>query len=173
LEIAPVNTLRIPNDNAQPVPSTAVGQLDPLSPQALHAHFLAILPRIQTHAEIYFRGIKCPGKRADAIAETIAISWKWFLLVYGEPHGQEHMDAFEDRLRDNTQSPVPDQAAFRIDYPAWHSQLGHRNSKIAQDMMLECSTMELAELHKVSQGRISQLRRAFHADWQRFHGEAV
>ena len=47
------------------------------------------------------------------------------------------MDAMEERLRDNTQSPVADQAAFRIDYLEWLLQLGARNSKIAKDMALE------------------------------------
>jgi hypothetical protein len=47
----------------------------------LHAHFLKILPRIELHARIQFRYLKCPGKRDDAVAETIAVSWKWFLRI--------------------------------------------------------------------------------------------
>ena len=68
-------------------------------------------------------------------------------------------------------SPVPVQAAFRIDYPIWLSQLGQRNRAIAEDMALDLGTFELAERHKISPGRISQLRREFHADYRRFHGE--
>ena len=48
---------------------------------ALQAHFLSILPRIERHARIYFRSVRCPGKREDAVAETIAISWQWFLRM--------------------------------------------------------------------------------------------
>jgi hypothetical protein len=208
----------------------------PISLGQLHAQFLHILPRIETHAQIRFRHLRCPGKRADAIAETIAVAWKWYLriveqgkdvsefvmvladyavrhvrsgrrlcgqekakdvlssraqrlydfhleplhfctgrfhhLLYSDPHGQEHLDAFEERLRDNTQSPVPEQAAFRIDYPRWLTQLGDRNREIAQDMSLDHSTQELAAIHKVSAGRISQMRREFHSDWQRFCGDA-
>src|SRR3954471_16687851 len=51
------------------------------SPAGLHAHFLAILPRIETHARIYFRHVRCPGQRDDAIAETIAVCWRWFLRL--------------------------------------------------------------------------------------------
>ena len=198
----------------------------------LHADFLQILPRIETHAQIRFRYLRCPGKRADAIAETIAVAWKWFLRLveqgkdvndfvstladyavrhvrsgrklcgqerskdvfsprcqringfkieslpgstrchheafYSDPHGQDQMDAFEERLRDNTQSPVPDQAAFRIDYPAWLTQLGDRKRRIAEDMALDLATQELAAKHKVSPGRISQLRREYQSDWLRF-----
>jgi hypothetical protein len=49
-----------------------------------------ILPRIETHAKIYFRGIRCPANRADRIAETVALAWKWFLKL-------------EDRGKDATQ----------------------------------------------------------------------
>ena len=205
------------------------------TPEALHAHFLAILPRIETHAKIHFRYLRCPGKKEDAIAEVIALSWHWFLRIneqgkdvnefvstladyavrhvrsgrklcgqlkakdvmspyaqhrggftvealncstarshetfFADPHGQDHMDVMEERLKDNTQSPVAEQAAFRIDYPAWLSQLGSRNRAIAEDMSQDLGTFELADKHKVSPARISQMRREFSKDWQRFHGE--
>ena len=51
------------------------------TPQALHAHFLDILPRIETHAKIRFRYLKCPGKRDDMVQETIAVCWKWYLRI--------------------------------------------------------------------------------------------
>jgi hypothetical protein len=220
-----------------PTTVSAQPEASGVSIEQLHAQFLAILPRIQTHAEICFRYLKCPGKHADAIADTVALAWMWFLRVteqgkdvtefvgtladfavrhvragrklcgqdkakdvlspraqqmksftveplasstrksydrlYADPHGQDHMDAMEERLRDNTQSPVADQAAFRVDYPEWLLQLGHRNCEIAKDMALEVGTFELADKHKVSAGRISQLRREFYKDWQRFHGEVV
>jgi hypothetical protein len=207
----------------------------PTTPQALHAHFLQILPRIETHAQIRFSFLKCPGKRDDAIQETIAVAWKWFLRLIeqgkdidtfvtvladyavrhvrcgrklcgqekakdvmsaraqrlkgfsleslngstrrnledllGDPHAQDQIDAFEERLKDNTQSPVPVQAAFRIDYPAWLSQLSQRNREVAEDMAKDHGTFELADKHKISAGRISQLRRELHQDWRRFHGE--
>jgi hypothetical protein len=163
---------------------------------ALRQRFLAILPRIELHARIYFRDLRCPASHDDAVAETLALAWHWFLRiteqgkdagrfagalatyaprherVYGVPHGQDRMDAVEERLRDNTVSPVPDQAAFRIDYPRWLRQLGERNREIAQDMALDHGTKELAARHKVSQGRISQLRRELCRCWCRFHGEA-
>ena len=90
-----------------------------------------------------------------------------------DPHGQEHIDALEERLRDNTITPPDEQAAFRIDYPAWLSQLGERKRAIAQDMTLDLGTLELAARHQVSPGRISQMRREFHSSWQHFCGEPV
>src|SRR5262249_25317946 len=91
--------------------------------------------------------------------------------LYSDPHGQDHLDAFEERLRDNTHGPVPDQPALRIDYPAWLVQLGSRLREIALDMAEDLRTNDLAHKHKLSPARISQLRRELHLDWQHFHGE--
>jgi len=44
----------------------------------LRARFLAIRERIEMHARIYFRHIRCWFKKDDLIAETIALAWKWF-----------------------------------------------------------------------------------------------
>jgi hypothetical protein len=231
-----LNTLCKTIESAHSVPVAAVKRKSP-TPQALHAHFLAIMPRIRVHAEIHLGHIKCPGRRADAIAEVLALSWSWYVRAveqgkdpsefvsaladfavkhvrcgrrlcgqekakdvmspraqrnkgftveslpsstcqsheefYASPHGQDRMDAVEERLRDNTQSPIPDQAAFRIDYPAWLKQLERRKRKIVKDMVLDLGTMELAAKHKLSPGRISQMRREFFQDWHRFHGEEV
>lgn len=49
--------------------------------EALHARFLSILPRIELHARIYFRHVKCPAKKEDCIGEVIALSWKWFVRL--------------------------------------------------------------------------------------------
>jgi hypothetical protein len=204
------------------------------TPEALQSHFLEIMPRVETHARIYFRHLRCPGRRDDAVAETVAIAWKWFLRLhqrgkdarafasalathaarhvrcgrrlcgqeragdamsplaqrrhgfgveflsppdyyrgslYSDPNGQGRIDAFEERMRDDTRGPVPEQAAFRIDYPAWVSRLGERDRGIVGDMTLDLGTTEIASRHSVSPARISQMRRELHRDWRSFHGE--
>jgi hypothetical protein len=60
---------------------TAPVHSSPLAPEALHQGFLSILPRIEVHAQVCFRRIRCPGKRDDAVAETIAVAWKWFVAA--------------------------------------------------------------------------------------------
>jgi hypothetical protein len=52
------------------------------SSTSLHNAFLALLPKIETHASIAFRHIRCPATRADKIAETIALAWKWFVRLH-------------------------------------------------------------------------------------------
>ena len=190
----------------------------------LQARFLGMLPRIETHARIFFRALACPAKKEDAIQETVAICWMWFLRLakrgkdasqfvstlaslaarhvkdgrrlcgrekskdvlsplaqtrrgflvgtlpaatrhghenlWGSPHGQEQQDAFEERLQDNHVTPVPDQVAFRLDFPAWLQTLTLRERRIINAMMQNERTNELSRQFEVSPGRISRLRRA-------------
>jgi len=156
--------------------------LSSIKPVDLQVRFLTILPRIKTHAGIYFRHVKCCFKKSDFIAEVLALAWRWFVRLaqrgkdatqypsvlatfaaravnagrrlcgqlkakdvcnertqrrHGfkvEPlplstrtcheelnglGGQRHLDAYEERLHENTMTPVDEQAAFRIDFPDW------------------------------------------------------
>jgi hypothetical protein len=74
-----------------------------------------------------------------------------------------------DALQDNTRTPPPEQAAFRIDYPAWLLTHTERNRSIIHQLMVGERTKDMAEKHKTTPGRISQLRREFHADWEMFY----
>jgi hypothetical protein len=198
----------------------------------LHARFVALLPRIELHGRIYFRFLRCPEKKADAIQEMRALAWKWFLSLaergkdpadfvatfvgflaravkcgrrvagmlrakdvmnpatqqrhsfkvepfpfshradherlYSDPKGQDLHDAYEERLRDNTVTPVPDQVQFRIDWPAWLATLTGRERRIIRGMALGERTLDLSRRFDVSPARISQLRREFHDGWLRF-----
>jgi hypothetical protein len=196
--------------------------------------FLEILPRIETHAQLWFRYLRCPGKRDDHIAEAIALSWKWFVRaveagkdptqfvsvlatlvvkavrsgrrlcgqrtkdvmsplaqrkrgftieclsallgkdhqdLYGDPHGQDRLDAFEERLRDNTQTPVIDQVVFRCDFPTWIHRLSDRKRRVADDLMAGECTGDVASKHGLSAARVSQMRRELHQAWRHFCGE--
>jgi hypothetical protein len=188
----------------------------------LHAAFLAILPRIELHGRVYFRHVRCPHRRADCVAEMVALCWKWYLrlvergkdpglfptalatfaarhvrsgrrlcgqergkdalsplaqtrhgfLVQGLPaYSTLSVNPFAEALADNTQTPPPDQAAFRIDFPEWLSTLGARNRDIAEGMALGHRTQELSKKYGVCPARVSQLRREFHDDWRRFCGD--
>lgn len=46
-----------------------------LSLAQLQAAFLSIQQRIVTHARIIFRGQRCPARKDDLIAETVALAW--------------------------------------------------------------------------------------------------
>ena len=188
----------------------------------LQARFLQIRDRIETHARIYFRNIKCWFEKADLIAETIALSWKWFrrlaqkgrdatefastlacyaarAVKYGRritrqlkakdvlsEVAQQRLGFYvgkipdfstlsenplAEALIDNTRSPVPEQVQFRLDFPAWLRTRTQRDRRIIGDMMIGQRTLDLSKKYGISPGRVSQVRREFHDDWQRFCGE--
>jgi hypothetical protein len=192
-------------------------------PARLQQTFLALLPRIEAHARIAFRDLRCPQSRDDAVAETVALSWQWYVRLAARGKdasafpsvlasyaaravrsgrrlcGQERSrdplsplaqrrrgfavgrlrdssilsgSPLEDALRDSTQSPPDEQAAFRIDFPRWLAGLGSHRRRLAGDMALGHRTEDLGAKYALSPARISQLRRDLHADWRRFHGEA-
>ena len=47
----------------------------------MEERFLKILPKIQLHGRIFFRHIKCRQTRDEAIAEMVALAWKWFVRL--------------------------------------------------------------------------------------------
>jgi hypothetical protein len=191
---------------------------------SLHARFLTLLPRIETHARINFRYIRCADLRADRIAETNALAWKWFLKLEERGkdatqfvsaiatfaakavksgrrlagmekakdvmnrHTQQRHDlavqrlpdtatmdgnALSEALTDNTVTPPPDAAAFRVDFPRWLGSLPDRDCRLAQELMIGERTLCAARRFRMSPGRVSQLRREYCEDWARFHGETV
>src|ERR1700722_16339414 len=64
--------------------------------------------------------------------------------LYAVPMGQELLDTFEERLRDNMTTPVPDQVQFRIDWPAWLATLTGRERCMIRAMAEDESTKNLA-----------------------------
>jgi hypothetical protein len=183
-----------------------------------------VMPAVERHARIYFRGIKCPDRKAELIAEAVGLAWKWFrrmahrgkdgtcfptaiatfaaravnsgCRVAGQERSRDVLSRLAKRrrgfaverlpdfstlagtpldeaLHDNTQSPVPEQAAFCIDLPAWLATLGSRRRDMVIAMAMGYRTQELAKTYQVSQARISQLRREAAENWQRFHGEVA
>jgi hypothetical protein len=92
--------------------------------------------------------------------------------LYAEVHGQQEQDAFEERLRENIVTPVPEQAVFRIDWPAWLRTRGHRDRQIIDDLVEGQQGKDVGRKFGLSPARVSQLRRAFKEDWERFGSDA-
>jgi hypothetical protein len=110
------------------------------------------------------------GFAVEALPQATSTSHE---SLYASPHGQALLDAFEERLHDNTITPPPDQAAFRIDFPAWRLTHSERDRRLIDTLMLGGRTKEVSRLFGLSPGRISQKRRQFLEDWRRFCGELV
>jgi hypothetical protein len=94
------------------------------------------------------------------------------LHCHGISDNPELPEIFEEQLRNNTVTPIPDQVQFRIDWPAWLATLTGRERRMIRAMAGNESTKNLSCQFEVSPARISQKRREFHDDWQRFCGES-
>jgi hypothetical protein len=76
-----------------------------------------------------------------------------------------------EALTDNTQTPPDEAAAFRIDFPQWLMSWSERDRRIIEDLAMGERTLDVSDKYGISPARISQKRREYHDDWQRFHGE--
>jgi hypothetical protein len=187
-------------------------------PEALHAGFLALLPRIERHGRVCFRGVKCPHRKADFLAEMAGIAWRWYVRLArrgkdagrfpsalaafaaravrsgrrlcGQERARDALsplaqrrrgfavgpifsgrlngDILDEALRDNRMTPVPDQVAFRCDFPEWLRTYDRGKRRLIRDLMAGARTLDAAAKHRLSAARVSQLRREFHRDWVRF-----
>jgi len=207
------------------------GRCAPLSDDG----FLPLLPRIETHARVVFRGLPAVD-REEAVAEAVAAAFVAYrrlrdrgidpvrefpsmmasyavLQVKDNRHvgtkssskdvlsakaqrkhgfkvqplpistrraheevhstlsGQREMDAFEERLHENRRTPVPEQAAFRIDWPEFMRSLTDRDRRLAKFLSLGNSAKAAAEKFRVSQGRVTQLRQGWCREWRIRQGE--
>jgi hypothetical protein len=91
--------------------------------------------------------------------------------LLSDPHAQKTLDALEERLTDNTLTPVPDQAAFRIDFREWLRTLSTRERTMAHAMMRDERTNDLSKKFGVSAGRVSQVRGKLRMEWAKFCGD--
>jgi hypothetical protein len=53
----------------------------PLLTSSLQVVFLSLLPRIERRGRFYFRFLRCPNKEEEAIAEMVALAWRWYVRL--------------------------------------------------------------------------------------------
>lgn len=90
-------------------------------------------------------------------------------LDENQPSGQSWTEA----LSDNRRSPVPDQVAFRIDFPVWLDRQNRRDRKLAEYLAVGNIPTEAARRFRISCGRVSQLRGQLQASWEAFHSSGL
>lgn len=74
---------------------------------------------------------------------------------------------------EDRRTPVPDQAAFRCDFPGWLDTLSPQKRLIVEKLAVGDTTSEVAQACNISPSRISQIRRELNDSWWEFHGELV
>ncbi len=85
------------------------------------------------------------------------------------PAGPGGADVVAEALAVDPRARVPEQAALRVDFPAWRSRFGARDRAVLDALAGGDRTGEVAERFGLTRGRVSQLRGAFAADWAAFH----
>lgn len=95
---------------------------------------------------------------------------KGFVVASLDRYDREADEWIEAVVEDH-RTPVPDQVAFRIDFPAWLTLLSKRNRRIAEALALGNSTGQVARRFRLSPGRVSQLRSQLYQSWRNFHGD--
>ena len=92
----------------------------------------------------------------------------------------ERLDYFDEEenawqqavVQDTRSAPVSEIVAFRCDFADWLATLSRRNRRITEALAFGHRTRDVARKYKVSEGRVSQLRRELAKSWRAFVGEA-
>jgi hypothetical protein len=67
-----------------------------------------------------------------------------------------------------SRAPIPDQVAFRVDFPEWLDSLSARDREVALELATGTPTQDCAAMFSVTPGRVSQLRRELMESWEDF-----
>jgi hypothetical protein len=68
--------------------------------------------------------------------------------------------------------PVPDLAAFRLDFGQWFQGRSRRDQAIILALVAGEQPSVVADRFGITRGRVSQLRRRYEKEWRTFQGEA-
>ena len=115
--------------------------------QSLEDRFTDLLPTITDQLRFAFRH-EPPERKEDMIAEAIASCWVAFIKLI-------------------------ERGLDEVIFGDWLQTLGGPRRRIAETLAEGQTTSASAAKFGASLGRISQLRRELHDDWEKFHGEDV
>ena len=91
--------------------------------------------------------------------------------VQNIPSNGSEPNIWSEILADDSLTPVPDQVAFRVDFPAWLRIQNRRKRELAKFLAVGNTATEAARRFRVSGARVSQLRSELQASWREFQGE--
>jgi hypothetical protein len=110
----------------------------------------------------------CGQEAAKDVLSPLAQRRHGFAVQKLHPYSASLRSPWEEAVRDNTQTPVPEQVVFRVDFPAWRGIQTERNRQIIDQLLMGEPTGSVARIFDLSPGRVAQLRREFHDDWLQF-----
>jgi hypothetical protein len=118
------------------------------------------------------------GRQVGNHLNSNDVSSRWALQRKGfQVERLDQFDAGDEEwkevlIEDGRATPA-EIAASRIDFAAWLATMSTLRRRIARCLATGESTLEAARQFAVSPGRISQIRREFHASWLTFQGEPL
>jgi len=131
---------------------------------------------VSTLASYAARAVKsgrrlCGQEKANDVLSPRA-QRRYGFQVEGLPEDHNRLrEPLLDALHDNTQTPVPDQVVFRVDFPEWRNSRSKRDRRLMDELLVGERTQDVSRKFGLSAGRVSQLRREFHQDWLAFCDE--
>lgn len=129
--------------------------------------FIITFARLAARAVLSGRRL-CGVERARDVLSPVCQRRRGF-CVSPLPAGTAMVgNCFDEALVHNTQTPVPDQVGFRLDFPAWLATRTARDRAVIADLMGGERTQEVAAKYRLSEPRVSQLRREYLDDWRAF-----
>jgi hypothetical protein len=125
-------------------------------------------------AKQYRAGRKVAGKvRGKWGGDVLAAAERGLAQVASISRYDRKLAAWQDiTLADGRVTPA-DLAAFRLDFAAWLQRLPRTLRSIANALSVGERTKDVAQLFKLTPGRISQLRRELELSWEAFQGETA
>jgi len=146
--------------------AVAQGKLDVLRPGPL-ADFAVRHVRTGRHI-----GGKQDGAK-DALSPVCHARHGVMVESCHTPQSGTGKDGWKQIAIEDRKIPVPDLAAFRIDFAEWLRSLTGRDRKIIGAFVSGERTSAVADRFGISEGRVSQLRRKYERQWLVFQGEAA
>ena len=82
-------------------------------------------------------------------------------------------EGWKEVLVEDGRCTPADLAASRIDFASWLRRLSREKRRIAKTLAVGEATSEAARRHRLTPGRISQIRRELADEWNRFAGDST
>lgn len=143
------------------------------------ATFTTTLARYAARAVRSGRTLCGQQKSRDVLSLTAKIQYGVSVMQFAArlPHAHQERPTpipddtlvYAEQVEDDSLTPVPEQAAFRIDWPVFLGTLTPRDRNIAAFLALGHQATEAAREFDLSLPRISQVRKDWQRRWCEFH----
>ena len=130
-------------------------------------HFSSVLASFASRQVKCGRFLNGQENTKDVLSAT-AQQRRGFEVLRFDDAVSKHEPSWFEAVADNTRSPIPEQVAFRQDFPSWLTTLTQRDRTIVEDLTLGHRTLDVAQKHGLSPSRVSQLRQTFEKGWSLF-----